>query len=302
MADANPTLDQLQVFLAVAEAGSFSAAARRLNRAQSAVSYAITNLEAQLQVQLFERAGTRQPRLTAAGNSLLVDARRLVADLRLLRARASGLGQGLEGEVALAIDMLLPMPVLTASLQAFRAAFPTVGVRLHTGTLDLVPDLVRRGVASLGVAGPVRVADGALVRRRIGCNRLLPVAAPEHPLARAEPPVPAAVVREHFQIVVTGGSPGDDYNVHAFDTWRVADTDTKRALLLAGLGWGGLPGWMVAADIADGRLVELGLESYPRTDYDLFALRAAGVSHGPAATWLVERFERELAAFDANAA
>ncbi len=52
---ANPTLDQLQVFLAVAETGSFSAAARRLNRAQSVISYTISNLEAQLDPQRFAR-------------------------------------------------------------------------------------------------------------------------------------------------------------------------------------------------------------------------------------------------------
>lgn len=96
--EANPTLDQLQVFLAVAEDGSFSAASRRLNRAQSVISYTIANLEAQLDVRLFERAGTRQPRLTEAGSALLEDARRMVVALQLLRARARGLAQGLEGK------------------------------------------------------------------------------------------------------------------------------------------------------------------------------------------------------------
>src|ERR1700712_5568083 len=60
----NPTLDQLQVFLAVAESGSFSAASRTLNRAQSVISYTIANLESQLEVPLFERFGSRQPKLT----------------------------------------------------------------------------------------------------------------------------------------------------------------------------------------------------------------------------------------------
>ena len=55
----NPTLDQLQVFLTVAESGSFSAASRALNRAQSVISYTIANLEAQLEMPLFERSGSR---------------------------------------------------------------------------------------------------------------------------------------------------------------------------------------------------------------------------------------------------
>ena len=70
--DANPTLDQLQVFLTVAETGSFSAASRALNRAQSVVSYTIANLEAQLEVTLFERNGVRQPRLTDEGRAIVI--------------------------------------------------------------------------------------------------------------------------------------------------------------------------------------------------------------------------------------
>jgi DNA-binding transcriptional LysR family regulator len=150
--DAHPTLDQLTVFVTVVEEGSFSAASRKLNRAQSVVSYTVANLEAQLDVQLFERAGTRQPRLTSAGSALLEDARRMVAGLQLLRARARGLAQGLEGQVAAAVDVMVPMPVLTAVLKAFRSAFPTVGIRLHTGALGSVEDLVLRRVVNVGIA------------------------------------------------------------------------------------------------------------------------------------------------------
>lgn len=81
----NPTLDQLQVFLTVAETGSFSAASRALNRAQSVVSYTIANLEAQLEVPLFERSGARQPKLTEAGKAMLEDARRILGDLQVMK-------------------------------------------------------------------------------------------------------------------------------------------------------------------------------------------------------------------------
>lgn len=297
--EANPTLDQLQVFAAVVEEGGFSAAARRLNRAQSVISYAIANLETQLEVRLFERNGTRQPQLTEAGGALLQDARRMLADLQTMRARARGLRQGLEAAVALAVDGVLPMPVLTAVLCAFRREFPTVDVRLHTGALGAVGDLVQRGEAGVGIAGRTAIGD-ALVSRKIGRDKFVPVASPEHPLAKAGPSVPAAIVREHFQIVVadlTERTKGSNFNVHAFNTWRVSDATAKLALLLAGLGWGGLPRWMVEADIRKGRLVELSLQPYPPTDYELYAIRAADRPYGPAASWLVDRFEAELAAF-----
>lgn len=302
--DAYPTLDQLQVFVAVAETGSFSAAARRLERAQSVISYAIANLEAQLQVRLFERQGTRQPQLTAEGAALLEDARRMIADLQLLRARARGLRGGLEGRVTLAVDSLVPMPILTAVLTAFRESFPTVSIRLHTGALGAIIDLVLRREADVGIAGDVLIQLDGIVSRRIGRAELVPVAAPDHPLAQAAAPVPASLAREHFQIVVadlTEHTRGRDFHVHAFNTWRVTDTASKHALIRAGLGWGGLPGWLVADDLAAGRLVELKLEPYPRSEYPLFAFRAADAPYGPAAAWLVSRFEAEFERFDAPA-
>jgi DNA-binding transcriptional LysR family regulator len=70
-----PTLDQLKVFLTVVETGSFAAAARKLNRATSVVSYAIANLEAQLGVSLFDRESTRKPQLTDSGLTVLAEAR-----------------------------------------------------------------------------------------------------------------------------------------------------------------------------------------------------------------------------------
>lgn len=300
--DANPTLDQLQVFLAVVEAGSFSAAARRLNRAQSVVSYSIANLEAQLGLSLFERRGTRQPRLTEAGRAVLGDARRVVTGVDLLRARSRSLGQGLEGEVAVAVDALLPVPVVTAVMNGFRAAFPSVDVRLSTGALGVVADRVLKREAALGIAGESGVTHAELVGTRIGGHRMIPVAAPDHPLSQAGTPVPAAVVREHFQVVITDPSErtrGREFRVHAANTWRVTDAGTKHALILAGLGWGGLPAWMIEPDVAAGRLVALDLDPYPPTDYGLYAMRASDTPHGPAAAWLVACFERELQAFEA---
>ncbi len=87
------TLDQMRIFVAIAEAGSFRAAASRLSRVQSAVSHAVANLEAELGVSLFDRSGHR-PVLTPAGRSLLSDARAILLKTDTMRARARGLGEG----------------------------------------------------------------------------------------------------------------------------------------------------------------------------------------------------------------
>ncbi|RUY37564.1 LysR family transcriptional regulator, partial [Mesorhizobium sp. M7A.F.Ca.CA.002.07.1.1] len=129
----NPTLDQLQIFVTVAEAGSFSAAGRKLNRAQSVISYGIANLEAQLGLKLFEREGTREPQLTEIGRAMLEDARRMIGVLQRIRSRVDRQRDlGLE-PLVVAVDATLPSPVLVRVLKAFEAQFPTVMLRLHIG-------------------------------------------------------------------------------------------------------------------------------------------------------------------------
>ena len=296
----NPTLDQLQVFVAVAETGSFSAAARRLNRSQSVVSYTIANLEGQLELQLFDRSGTREPRLTEGGTAMLEDARRMVAVLQSLRSRVEGLKHGLEPEVAVAVDVTLPSPVLTAVLKAFQLQYPTVSLRLHVGALGMVWDIILKKQADFGIGGPPLLAYDELVSVKVGETAMTPVAAPDHPLALYEGPVPLSFIRDHVQLVITDLSEqtkGRDFGVFAYKTWRLTDVGTKHDLMLAGLGWGGLPKWMVKDDLAEGRLVRLDLEPYPDAPYPLLALYPLESPLGPASTWLVERFKQELENF-----
>ncbi|HEY6632770.1 MAG TPA: LysR family transcriptional regulator [Rhizobiaceae bacterium] len=293
----NPTLDQLQVLVAVADAGSFSAAGRKLNRAQSVISYTIANLEAQLGLKLFAREGTREPALTTEGKAMLADARRMVGVLNDIRARADGLKHGLEAELVIAVDVTLPAPALTSALAAFAAQFPTVGLRLNVGVLGLVWEQLMTRSAQIGFGGQLVNFGEEMVAVRIGEASLTPVAAPGHPLATYEGRVPLSVVREHIQLVISDVSTmtkGKDFGVFAYRTWRMTDTSTKRELILSGLGWGGLPTWMVLDDVAAGRLAVLDLEPYPERAYQLQAFYRADTPPGPAASWLIDRFKQEL--------
>lgn len=295
----NPTLDQLQILVTVADTGSFSAAGRKLNRAQSVISYAIANLEAQLGLKLFEREGTREPQLTDVGRATLEDARRMVGVLQRIRSRVDGHKQGLEAEVSMSVDVTLPSPVLVRVLKAFEAQFPTVTLRLHIGSLGLILDHVVGGQADLGVGGILGEADVNLLR--IGFMTLVPAAAPSHPLALLPKPVALEEVREHIQLVVSDLSErtrGRDYGVFAYRTWRLTDMRTKHALMREGLGWGGLPRWLIADDLARGRLVELDLEPYSEVRSPLYAMHRTDRSPKPAAAWLIDRFKRQLGCFN----
>ncbi|BBC71909.1 LysR family transcriptional regulator [Altererythrobacter sp. B11] len=288
-----PTLDQLGIFLAVVEEGSFAAAGRRLNRAVSVISYGIANLEAQLGLKLFEREGTRRPVLTAAGEAVLADARIVAGGIAALRAKARGLLQGLEAEVGLAVDVMLPAERIAVLLRGFRAEFPTVSLRLHVEALGAVAARVLDGSAGLGIAGPVASAAGGLVRAAAGCVPLVPVAAPDHPLARMARLEPGAA-RAHIQLVLTDRSPlteGRDFAVTSPQTWRLADLGAKHALLREGIGWGNMPLPMIEGDLMAGTLVRLVMPDHPGGLYRFYAVHREDTPPGPATAWLMQRFE-----------
>ncbi len=290
-----PSFAQLQVLLVVVDAGSFAAAARRLNRATSAITYAIDNLEAQLGLPLFDRVATRKPQLTQAGRAVLAEARAVTHGVDMLRAKVKGLLEGLEAEVALAVDVMLPTARLVDALQAFQTTFPTVPLRLHVETLGAVTQLVLDGTATIGVSGPNVAADGT-ESIAIGGVRLVPVAAPFHPLARLGGQARGAA-REHIQLVLSDRSKlteGQDFGVVGPKTWRLADLGAKHALLLAGVGWGSMPAPMVTGDIEAGRLVELDLSDWWAATYPLRVLHRIDSPPGPAAHWLIERFRSQM--------
>jgi DNA-binding transcriptional LysR family regulator len=175
-----PTIDQLRVFVAVVEAGSFAAAGRRLGRATSAIAYTIANLETQLGIALFDRERTRKPTLTDAGKIVLGKARAVSAGVDDLRASVKGLLGGLEPELSLVVDVLMPVERLVDVLQAFEATYPTVKLRLHVEALGAVAQLVQRGMASIGIGGMLHTSEAGLERVQVGEVELIPVAGP-HP-------------------------------------------------------------------------------------------------------------------------
>src|SRR5260221_11940463 len=105
---ATPSIYQVLVMLATVEAGSFTAAAKRLGRATSAISYAIDTLENQLGLRLFDRGTTRKPKLTQQGEAIVSEARAVAQSIEALRARVRGLLDQLEPEVSLVVDCMLP--------------------------------------------------------------------------------------------------------------------------------------------------------------------------------------------------
>jgi DNA-binding transcriptional LysR family regulator len=188
------------------------------------------------------------------------------------------------------VDSLLPLDRLTRLLLEFNARFPTVPVRLLVETLGGVERAVRDGHARIGVGSQLHMTMTGFRRIDIEAVRLIPVAAPGHPLARA----PAATPREasdFIQLILSErpAADGRDFGVVSLNSWRIGDLAAKHALLLAGLGWGGMPEPVVRSDIEAGRLVKLNLPNWRGGEYTMQAVHKIDTPPGPAGRWLIER-------------
>lgn len=289
----NPlTLDQMQIFLAIFDEGSFSKAAKKLNRAQSAVTYGIQKLEAQVGLSLFDRTAYR-PALTEAGQALLVRARRVVEEADGFRDTARSLASGLEPELTIVVDSMFPMTAVVAALRAFTAQFPTVPPRIYVQSLGAAAELVLDGTCMIGFL-PMFFSDVPRLRRfPLLAIELVSVAAPDHPLARIKGAIDTEILNKHVQLVLTDRSAateGRDHGVLSGRTWRLADLGAKQSMLLAGLGWGNMPSHLVADDIANGRLKVIRPRAFDRKNAQLTMCGASldDRTLGPAGQWMMD--------------
>lgn len=291
------TLDQLRIVVTIADTGSFSAAGRRLGRAQSAISQAVATLEGTQGVLLFDRSGHR-PALTETGRVLVEQARLVLGSAARFEAVAASTRSGLEPELAIAIDPLVPTAPLIDSLRALNERFPDLPVRFSTEGLGGALRRLRDGSAALAIclllpAVPEDVAAYPLLR--IGMQ---PVAAPGHPLAALGRPASRSDLEPHVQLVLSDPMEPDsgNYGLSSARLWRFVDLGRRMDFLLAGFGWCRMPEHLVAHAIAEGRLTPIEIEEdpTPRDGLAIYAAHRREHALGPAGRWLLAELRRRL--------
>jgi DNA-binding transcriptional LysR family regulator len=293
------SLDQLRTFIAAADEGSFSAAGRRLRRAQSVVSQTLANLEGQLGVKLFDRSG-HLPVLTDQGRALLADARAVAGDVDLLKARAKSLAGGLEPELSLAVDVMFPDATFTNAVAAFQKEFPATLLRFDMESSAVI-EPVLDGRCAIGIVGSWALAPPQLTHEPLLTISAHMVVAPQHPLATYRGKIPPTTLAEHIRITHIDRSDlseGYESPLRSPRVWRLSHLGAKLAFLRAGFGFGGMPLHAIEADLASGALVEIATEGAPSggRSIEMWAVYRTDSPPGPAGRWFIERLKQAPAA------
>jgi len=288
----NVTINQLRSFVAVCDQGSFSGAALQLGRAQSAISHAIKALESAFDVELFDR-NTRKAQLTAAGRSLLPDARAVISRTEEMKTRAGSIARAGAPELSVAVDAYFPRTHLIDCLRTLQEEFSTAAINLRITTMQGGENLVLERVCALAVTiEDVRTVNPeAMERRWLREAEMVTVCAPAYPLASTPKTIPVDEFGRHTQIVVTDNQPGAEktqQGVAGKRQWLVNDLGAKRDLLKAGLGWGHLPRHLVSKDLASGQLIELERRAWHIRPLTFMISQRRGYDLSPSESRLVE--------------
>lgn len=289
------SLEAIEMVDAIARHGSFAAAAARLNRVPSTISYAVGKLEEQLGVLVFERHGPRIG-LTPAGEEMLREGRWLIEAARELESRMRQIATGYESELRIVHDSIIQTEALTDDIRAFEAL--RCGTRLRIGSEALTGswEALREGRADIVIAAGDGPAGGGYRARNVGSLDFAFCVAPTHALARIKRPLNRGDLLAHTAIVVGDSARSLSERTVGLQEGQqriaVPSMVAKIACQVAGLGHGFVPRACVAKELLRGTLVELETEE-PRHP-ESFWLAWNTSASGEGLKWWLEQLGRQL--------
>ncbi|MDJ0936037.1 MAG: LysR substrate-binding domain-containing protein [Kiloniellales bacterium] len=265
---------ELEVYVQVVHAGSFTAAGRDLGLSPSAVSKQIGRLEDRLGVRLLNRT-TRKVAMTEEGAAFFDHAKRIIADLGEAEQALSHLRAAPRGLLRVNMPVTIGHLILAPLIPEFLRRYPDVEVDLTLN--DRLVDLVEEGM-DLGIRiGELK--DSSLIARKLAASRRAVCAAPGY-LERAGTPHRPADLADHNCLVYTYRTWRNDWpfrgpeggeTVHVTGSFSANNGEVLRQAALGGSGIIMLPIWQVRDDLMTGRLIEL-LPDYSSPDADIHAV------------------------------
>lgn len=230
--------DSIELFLAVIERGSFSAAARALGKVPSAVSMGIGNLEAELGYLLFDRSH-REPQPTAMALSLVPHARLIAEQLKQLQVHAVELSLGLESKLSIAVVADIDRRRLLAAIKLIAERHPLLDIEVLTAPQDDVLAMLHSGRVSLCLAF-AGLSMNVLERFQfVGSERMIATLAADSPLLQGQDLFLEDLVHVRQIIVASRDLPiSETRPLVAESYWRTDNLETAMEMVEAGLGWG----------------------------------------------------------------
>ncbi|MDM4765567.1 LysR substrate-binding domain-containing protein [Pelomonas sp. SE-A7] len=295
------TPEALAMMDCIARTGSFAAAAREMGKVPSALTYSVRQLEDTLDVLLFDRR-SRQAQLTAAGQELLNEGRRLLQEIDAVANRVRRVATGWETELTIAIDDALARRALFELFDDFYkldagdgTQGPPTRLKLRTEVLSGTWEALVSGQADLAIGTPPQLPGSSVLCETLGDLELLFCVAPHHPLAAAEEPLTAAMLVDHRVVAVADTArqltPITAGIVPGQDVLTVPSMAVKLECILRGLGCGGIPASMVQRHVEAGRLVVKSTFQGRRLAALHYAWRDSGQAPGKALAWWLDRLK-----------
>ena len=287
-------LREMEMFVRVVDAGSFSAAARDLNMGQPAVSKTIASLEDRLGVRLLTRS-TRKLSPTEAGTVFYERAVRAISEADEAEAAAQGAGAGLEGRLRVSAPVTFSRLHLVPKLGSFLDAHPKVQLELLMD--DRVVDLVAENIdvaLRLGV-----LTDSALRARKLGQAERLVIASPSYLARRGVPRTPADLL-EHDGVIYGQSSGGQEWlfrrgtsetSVYLRTRLKLSAAEGVREAVLAGQGFAIASRWMFTPELKSGEVVSI-LEEWTLPPMDLWVIYPSGRLTSAKARAFIKWFEK----------
>ncbi|WP_417067082.1 LysR family transcriptional regulator [Niveibacterium terrae] len=288
------TPSALAMLQAIAESGSFAAAARASNMVPSALSYRVRQIEEALDVLLFDRS-SRQARLTDAGAELLREGERVLAEIDAVANRVKRVATGWEPQLTIAVDSIIDRTTVMELCEKFLSQGPSSRLKLRAETLSGTLEALNSGQADLALG--VVMDDNTksdLLREPLGTVSFVFAVAPHHPLANVSEPLSDKQILGHRAVAIADSArQGVSMTIGLLtgqDVFTVPDLPAKLDAQIRGLGVGFLPTRFAQPYIDAGRLVAKSVERAEHQIETLYAWRKSGpAGPGRALRWWLDQ-------------
>jgi DNA-binding transcriptional LysR family regulator len=306
------TPEALAMMDVIARTGSFAAAARELGKVPSALTYNVRQLEDALDVLLFDRR-SRQAKLTAAGEELLNEGRRLLQQMDAVANRVKRVATGWETQLTIAVDGVMSPATIFELCEAFYSLHPNESaggsgttpsgpgtrLRLRSEVLAGTWEALTSGMADLAIGvgvGQDRALPAGVQVQALGELRFVFAVAPHHPLASVDGPISESQLMRHRAVAVADSAhrmtPLTVNLLPGQDVFTVASTSAKIEAQLRCMGCGYIPEPMARDHIQAGRLVVKDTQRKPQTARMGYAWRdGSGGQVGQALRWWLDQLE-----------